>query len=90
MAQPKLQLQFAHSAVLRYGLAVVSVAIALAIALILQHYEFHDVALANQACGLLLNALSFWRNPEGHPSSAANFTFALGQAHGQMVIWMEC
>jgi hypothetical protein len=45
MAQPKLQLQFAHSAVLRYGLAVVSVAIAVAIALILQHYEFHDVAL---------------------------------------------
>jgi hypothetical protein len=40
------------------------------------------IALPDQSCGLLLNAPSFWRNPEGHPSSAANFTFALGQAHG--------
>jgi PAS domain S-box-containing protein len=45
MTQPKLHLQFAHSSVLRYGLAVVSVAMALAIALPVQHYKFREVGL---------------------------------------------
>jgi PAS domain S-box-containing protein len=43
MAQPKPQLQFAHSVVLRYGLAVVSFAVALGLALLAQHYGFHSV-----------------------------------------------
>jgi PAS domain S-box-containing protein len=43
MAQPKLQLQFAHSAVLRYGLAVVSFGVALGLALLAQRHGFHKV-----------------------------------------------
>jgi PAS domain S-box-containing protein len=43
MAQPKLQLQFAHSAVLRYGLALVSFGVALGLALLAQRYGFHNV-----------------------------------------------
>jgi PAS domain S-box-containing protein len=43
MAQPKLQLQFAHSAVLRYGLGVVSFGVALGLALLAQRYGFHNV-----------------------------------------------
>ncbi len=43
MAQPKLQLQFAHSAVLRYGLAVVSFGVALGLALLAQRYSFRNV-----------------------------------------------
>jgi PAS domain S-box-containing protein len=43
MAQPKLQLQFAHSAVLRYGLALVSFGVALGLALLAQRYGFHKV-----------------------------------------------
>jgi hypothetical protein len=38
MAQPKLQLQFAHSAVLRYGFAPVSFVVALGLALLAQRY----------------------------------------------------
>jgi PAS domain S-box-containing protein len=43
MAQPKLQLQFAHSPVLRYGLAAASFAIALGLALLAQRYGFRNV-----------------------------------------------
>jgi PAS domain S-box-containing protein len=43
MARPNLQLQFAHSPVLRYGLAVASFAIALGLALLAQRYGFHNV-----------------------------------------------
>src|ERR1700693_4953175 len=43
MARPNLQLQFANSAVLRYGLAVGSSAIALGLALLAQRYGFRDV-----------------------------------------------
>jgi PAS domain S-box-containing protein len=43
MAQPKLQLQFAHSAALRYGLAVVSFSVALGLALPAQRYSFRNV-----------------------------------------------
>jgi PAS domain S-box-containing protein len=43
MAQPNLQLQFAHSAALRYGLAVVSFGVALGLALLAQRYGFHNV-----------------------------------------------
>lgn len=43
MAQPKLQLQFARSAVLRYGLAVASFALALGLALLAQRYGFRNV-----------------------------------------------
>jgi PAS domain S-box-containing protein len=43
MARPKLQSQFAHSAVLRYGLAVASFCVALGLALLAQHYGFPNV-----------------------------------------------
>ena len=43
MAQPKLRLQFAHSAVLRYGLAIASFALALGLALLAQRYGFRNV-----------------------------------------------
>jgi len=43
MAQPKVQLQFVHSAVLRYGLAVASFGIALGLALLSEHYGFRNV-----------------------------------------------
>ncbi len=43
MAQPKLRLQFAHSAVLRYGLAVASFGVALGLALLAQRYGFRNV-----------------------------------------------
>ena len=43
MARPKLQSQFAHSPVLRYGLAATSSAIALGLALLTQRYGFHNV-----------------------------------------------
>jgi PAS domain S-box-containing protein len=43
MAQPKLQFQFAHSAVLRYGLAIASFGVALGLALLAQRYGFHNV-----------------------------------------------
>jgi len=43
MAQPKLQLQFAHSAVLRHGLAIASFALALGLALLAQRYGFRNV-----------------------------------------------
>src|SRR5260370_41590365 len=43
MAQPKLRLQFAHSAVLRYGLAVASFGFALGLALLAQRYGFRNV-----------------------------------------------
>src|SRR5712691_6966831 len=43
MASPKLQWRLAHSAVLRYGLAVASFGIALGLALLAQHYSFRNV-----------------------------------------------
>jgi PAS domain S-box-containing protein len=43
MAMPKLQLQFAHSPVLRYGLAVTSFVIALGLALLAQRHGFRNV-----------------------------------------------
>ena len=39
------ELQRIHSPILRYGFSVVSVALALGVALALQHYQFHDVEL---------------------------------------------
>src|SRR5580700_9822879 len=57
MARSNLQLQFARSAVLRYGLAVASVTIALAMALFLEHHEFHRGALP---LFLFAVALSAW------------------------------
>jgi PAS domain S-box-containing protein len=57
MTQRKIQLQFAHSVVPRYGFAVAWVAIALAIAFFLEHHEFHRGALP---LFLLAVALSAW------------------------------
>jgi PAS domain S-box-containing protein len=58
MARPKLELQLARSPVLRYGLAVVSVAVALAGALLAQHYKFHNVGL--QSLFLFAVAITAW------------------------------
>jgi K+-sensing histidine kinase KdpD len=58
MARPNLQLQIARSPVLRYGLAVVSVAVALAGALLVQHYKFHEVGL--QSLFLFAVAVTAW------------------------------
>src|ERR1700692_481116 len=44
MARPKLHLQFVHSPVLRYGLGVLSVAVALGGSLLLERFHFHNVA----------------------------------------------
>src|SRR6202050_5935694 len=43
MARPKLQAQFSHSPVLRYGLAATSFAIALGLALLAERHGFRDV-----------------------------------------------
>ncbi len=43
MARPKLQAQFVHSCVLRYGLAATSFAIALGLALLSERFGFRDV-----------------------------------------------
>jgi len=43
MARPKLQSQFAHSPVLRYGLGVASFGVALGLALLAQRYGFRNV-----------------------------------------------
>jgi K+-sensing histidine kinase KdpD len=45
MARPNLQLQLAHSPVLRYGLAVASFVIALGLALLAQRFGFHNVEI---------------------------------------------
>jgi PAS domain S-box-containing protein len=44
MARPNLQLQIAHSHVLRYGLALLSVSVALGASLLLERFHFHNVA----------------------------------------------
>ena len=44
MARPNLQLQFPRSHVLRYGLALVSVSVALGASLLLERFHFHNVA----------------------------------------------
>ena len=43
MARPNLQLRFAHSPVLRYGLAAASFAMALGLALLTQRYGFRNI-----------------------------------------------
>ena len=44
MARSNLELQIARSPVLRYGLAVLSVSVALAGSLLLQRFQFRNVA----------------------------------------------
>jgi len=56
MARPKLQSQFAHSPVLRYGLAVASFAIALGLALLAQRYGFHNVEVPLFLFGVAVTA----------------------------------
>ncbi|HTJ91017.1 MAG TPA: ATP-binding protein [Acidocella sp.] len=51
------EFQTIHSPVLRYGFAVVSVAIALGVASAMQHYQFHDVELLVFTVAI---ALSTW------------------------------
>ena len=57
MERSNLPLQIARSPILRYGLAVVSVAVALAPALLLQYYKFNEVELPPF---LLAVALTAW------------------------------
>jgi PAS domain S-box-containing protein len=44
MARPNLQLKVAHSHALRYGLALLSVSVALGASLLLERFHFHNVA----------------------------------------------
>jgi len=44
MARPNLQLRFARSPVVRYGLAVLSVSVSLGVALLLERFHFRNVA----------------------------------------------
>ena len=44
MAQPNLELQIARSPVLRYGLAVLSVSVALGASLLVERFQFRNVA----------------------------------------------
>src|ERR1700719_995577 len=44
MAQPNLQVRFTRSPVLRYGLAILSVSVALGVALLLERFHFRNVA----------------------------------------------
>jgi PAS domain S-box-containing protein len=57
MTRPRLELQIAHSPVLRYGLAVLSVATALGTALLLERYHFREAAFP---LFLLANAITCW------------------------------
>jgi PAS domain S-box-containing protein len=57
MTRPKLELQIAHSPVLRYGLAVLSVATALGAAFLLERYHFREAAFP---LFLLANAITCW------------------------------
>jgi PAS domain S-box-containing protein len=57
MTRPRLELQIARSPVLRYGLAVLSVATALGAALLLEHYQFREAAFP---LFLLAIAISCW------------------------------
>ena len=57
MTRPKLELQTAHSPVLRYGLAVLSVATAMAAAFLLERYHFRE---ATFPLFLLANAITCW------------------------------
>ena len=57
MAQSKFHLQQAWPAILKYGLAVVSVSIALALALLLQRFHFRNVA---DSLFLIAIAITIW------------------------------
>jgi PAS domain S-box-containing protein len=57
MARPKLQLQFSHAPVLGYGVAVLSVSVALGGALLLGRFHFHNVA---DPLFLIAIAISVW------------------------------
>jgi PAS domain S-box-containing protein len=56
MARSNLQLQIARWPVLRYGLAVTSFAVALGLALLAQHYNFHNVEVSLLLFGVALTA----------------------------------
>src|SRR5260370_902833 len=74
MASPKLQWRLAHSAVLRYGLAVASFGIALGLALLAQHYGFRNVEVP-----LLLFAVAVtaWYAGPGPAARAVGVSIAL-------------
>ena len=57
MARPNRQLQIAHSHVLRYGLALLSVSVALGASLLLERFHFHNVA---DPLFLIANAIVVW------------------------------
>jgi len=72
MARPKLQSLFAHSPVLRYGLADASSAIALGLALLSQHYGFRNVDARlvvsekqQVAMNLIINGIDVMKDVDG-------------------------
>ena len=73
MAQPKLQLQFTHSAVFRYGLAVASFGVALGLALLAQRYRFRNVEVP---LFLFAVALTAWYAGPGPAAVAVGLSIA--------------
>jgi len=73
MARSNPQLQMAQSPTLRYGLAVVSVAIALGLALFTQHYQFRDTEVP---LFLFAIAITAWYAGAGPTSLALALSFA--------------
>jgi len=74
MARSNFQSRMARSKILRYGLAVASVAIALGLALLMQHYQFHDTEVP---LFLFAIAMTAWYAGLGPTSLALVLSFLL-------------
>jgi hypothetical protein len=75
MARPNLQLHFAHSPVLRYGLATGSFAIALSLALLAQRYGFRNLEVPLFLFAIAVTRLV--RRDRGCDSCGRTFKFSL-------------
>jgi hypothetical protein len=72
MARPNLQLQFARSCGLRYGLAATSCAMALGLALLAQRYDFLNMEVPLLLFGI---AVTVWYAGIGRPCDSCSCTF---------------
>src|SRR3984893_16123783 len=77
MDRPKLHLQFVHSPVLLYGLAVLSVSVALGGSLLLERFHFRNVA---DPLFLLAIAVTVWYAGIG-PATLAVVLSGLGDTY---------
>lgn len=73
MTRPKLQLRISESPILQYGLAVASFAVALALALISQHYDFRNVEVP---LFLVAIAVAAWYGGRGPAAVAVTLSIA--------------